>query len=62
MIDAVLASLSSKSSLANASVVVDLVDALASVGARVALTVIDVNVAHLAGPARLANTPEKKQN
>ena len=62
MIDGVLASLSSKSGLANASVVVDLVDALASVGTRVALAVIDVHVAHLAGPTRLANTSLKKEN
>lgn len=56
MIDGMLTSLASKSGLANASVVVDLIDALASVGARVSLAVVDVHVAHLTGPTRLANT------
>jgi hypothetical protein len=56
MIDGMLTSLASKSGLANASVVVDLIDALASVGARVSLAVVDVHIAHLTGPTRLANT------
>ncbi len=62
MVDGVLTSLSSESGLANTSVIVDFVDALASIGARVALAVIDVDVAHLAGPARLADTSRKETN
>jgi hypothetical protein len=62
MVDGVLTSLSSESGLANTSVVVHLVDALASVGARVALAVVDVDVAHLAGPARLADTSRRETN
>lgn len=54
-----LASFSGKSGLADASEVIDLIDALTSVGARVSFAVVDVHVAHLAGPAGLANAPKK---
>ena len=56
-----LASFSGESGFADAGVVVDLVDALTTVCARVALAVVDVHVAHLAGPARLANTSLMKE-
>ncbi len=51
-----LAAFSGESGLADAGKVVNLVDALAAIGARVPLAVIDVDVAHLAGPAGLADT------
>jgi hypothetical protein len=56
-----LAPLAGKSGLADAGVVVDLVDALAAVGARVPLAVVDVDVAHLACPAGLANAPTRRK-
>ena len=52
-----LAALSGEAGFADAGEVVDLVDALAAVGAGVLLAVINVHVAHLAGPARLTNAP-----
>ena len=60
VIDGVLATLAGKSGLADAGKVVNFVNALATVGARVAFAVVDVNVTHLAGPTRLADAPGVK--
>ena len=56
-----LAFLSGKAGLTNAGVIIHLVDALAAVGARVLLTVVNVDVAHLTRPAGLADAPIKRK-
>ena len=61
IIDGMLAFLSCKALLTNATKVVYIIDALTSINAGIGITIINVDVAHVTYPSRLTDTPEREK-